>query len=135
MLVQVYGDNAMKKTAVYKWMTRFSEGRASVTDEESSGQPAMSRPEENIAKFHQILRENHRLTVKSISEQVNIDRERVEKILTEDLDTIKVCAKMVPKSSPKNKRMGEILASTQITVVEHPSCSLDLACSDFFFVP
>jgi hypothetical protein len=27
MLVQVYGDNAMKKTAVYKWMTRFSEGR------------------------------------------------------------------------------------------------------------
>jgi hypothetical protein len=27
MLVQVYGDNAMKKTAVYKWVTRFSEGR------------------------------------------------------------------------------------------------------------
>jgi hypothetical protein len=25
MLVQVYGDNAMKKTAVYKWVTRFSE--------------------------------------------------------------------------------------------------------------
>jgi hypothetical protein len=33
MLVQVYGDNAMKKTAVHKWVTRFSEGRASVTDE------------------------------------------------------------------------------------------------------
>ena len=27
MLVQVYGDNAMKKTAVYKWVKRFSEGR------------------------------------------------------------------------------------------------------------
>jgi len=34
LLVQVYGDNAMKKTAVYKWMKRFSEGRESVTDEE-----------------------------------------------------------------------------------------------------
>ena len=34
MLVQVYGDNAMKKTAVYKWVKRFSEGRESVTDEE-----------------------------------------------------------------------------------------------------
>jgi hypothetical protein len=31
MIVQVYGDNAMKKTAVYKWVTRFSEGRGSVT--------------------------------------------------------------------------------------------------------
>ena len=34
MLVQVYGDNAMKKTAVCKWVKRFSEGRESVTDEE-----------------------------------------------------------------------------------------------------
>jgi hypothetical protein len=32
ILLQVYGDNAMKKTAVYKWLTRFSEGRACVTE-------------------------------------------------------------------------------------------------------
>jgi len=31
MLVQVYGDNAMKKTAVYKWVKRFSDGREIVT--------------------------------------------------------------------------------------------------------
>ena len=37
MLVQVYGDNALKKTAVYKWVKHFSEGRESVTDEEKSG--------------------------------------------------------------------------------------------------
>ena len=51
MLVQVKGDNAMQKTAVYKWVKRFSEGRESVTDEERSGQPATSRTEENIKKF------------------------------------------------------------------------------------
>jgi len=34
MLVHVYGDNAMKKTIVYKWVNFFSEGRESVTDEE-----------------------------------------------------------------------------------------------------
>ena len=33
MLVQVYGDNAMKKTAVYKWVKRFSERRESVINE------------------------------------------------------------------------------------------------------
>jgi len=27
MLVQVYGDSAMKETTVYKWVKRFSEGR------------------------------------------------------------------------------------------------------------
>ena len=75
MLVQVYRNNAMKKTAVYKWVKLFSVGRESVTDEERSGRPTRSRTEENIAKVRQILRENLRLIVRSIAEQVNIERE------------------------------------------------------------
>jgi len=67
MLLQVYGDSPMKKTAVYKWVNRFSEGRESVTDEESSGRPATSKTEENIARVRQIVRENRRLTVRSIA--------------------------------------------------------------------
>jgi hypothetical protein len=43
------------------------------------------------------VRENHRLTVRSIAEEAIIDRETVGKILTEDLDMRKVCAKMIPK--------------------------------------
>ena len=45
--------------------------------------------------------------MRSIAEQVNIDRETARKILTEDLDMRNVCAKMVPKSSPKNKSKEE----------------------------
>jgi len=41
----------MKKTAVYKWVKRLSEGRGSVTDEERSGRPATSRTEEDTVKF------------------------------------------------------------------------------------
>jgi transposase len=52
VLVQVYGDNAMMKTAVYRWVTRFPEGGESVTDEQRSGRPATSRTEENITKVH-----------------------------------------------------------------------------------
>ena len=62
MLVQGYGDNAMKKTAVYKRVKRFSERRESVADEERSGRPPTSRTEENIAKIRQIVRENRRLS-------------------------------------------------------------------------
>ena len=62
ILVQVYGDNAVKKTAVYKWVKRFSEGRESVIDEERSGRPATRRTEENIAKVRKFVRENRRLS-------------------------------------------------------------------------
>jgi len=107
-LVQVYGDNAMMKTTVYKWVKRFSEGRESVTDEERSGRPATSRTEETIAKIRQTLRENRRLTVRSITEQVNTDRETVTKILTEDLDVRKVCAKMVPKEITEEQKQRRV---------------------------
>jgi len=108
MLVQVYGDNAVKKTAVYKWVKRFSEGKESVTDEQRSGWPATRRTEENIAKIRQIVCENRRLTVRSIAEQVNIDRETVKKILTEDLDMRKVCAKMVPKELIEEQKQRRV---------------------------
>jgi len=104
MLVQVYWDNVMKKTAVYKWVKCFSEGRESVTDEESSGQPATGRTEENTVRIRQIMRKNRWLTVRNIAEQVNIDRETVRKILTEDLDMRKVCAKMVSKERTEEQK-------------------------------
>ena len=130
MLVQVYRDSAMKKTTVYKWVKHFSEGRESVTDKERSGWPATSRTEENIAKVCQIVRENRRLTVRSIAEQVNIDGETVRKILTDDLDMKKVCKKWSQRSSLKNKSKEEFLATKQITV--GTPYSLDLAPNDFF---
>jgi hypothetical protein len=49
-------------------VTRFSEGRESVTDErDQDGQ--------QHAELKKTLHENRRLTVRSIAEQANIDRE------------------------------------------------------------
>jgi len=59
--VQVYGDNAIKKTAVYKWVKIFlREEKVSMTMR--SGWPRRSRTEENIAKVRQTVRENFRLS-------------------------------------------------------------------------
>ena len=104
MLGQVYGVNAMKKTAVYKSVKSFSEGREIVSDEEIAGRTVTSRTEENITKIRQIVRENRRLTVGSIAERVNIDTETVRKILTEDLDKRKVCAKHGPKEAHRRTK-------------------------------
>ena len=86
----------------------FSEGRESVTDEERSGRPETSRTEENIATVRQ--RENRRLTVRSTAEQVNIDRETVREILTEDLAIRKVCAKMVPKELTEEQKLRRVFS-------------------------
>jgi hypothetical protein len=51
ILVQVYGDPAMKKTAVYKWVMRFSEGRESVTDKERSDSQEQAELKKTLQKF------------------------------------------------------------------------------------
>ena len=89
-------------------MKRFAEGRESVTNKETSGQLATSRTEENIAKVRQIVRENRRLIVRSIAEQVNIDRETVRKVLTEVLDMRKVCVKIVPKELTEEQKQRRV---------------------------
>jgi len=40
--------------------------------------------------------------------------------------------KWFQRSSPKNKSKEEFLATKQITVLEHPAYSPDLALNDFF---
>jgi energy-converting hydrogenase A subunit M len=93
---------------------RFSEGRESVIDEERLGRPATSRTEENITEVRQIVGENRRLTVRIIAEQVNIERETVREILTEDLDMrsvcVCVCAKMVPKELTDEQKQRRVFS-------------------------
>jgi len=56
------------------------------------------------------VRENCWLTVRSIAEQVNTNRETVRKILTEDLDIRKVCAKMVPKELTEEQKPRRVFS-------------------------
>ena len=75
-----------------------------------SGRPATSRTEVNTAKARQIVRENRRLMVRSIAEQVNINRETVRKILTEDHDMRKVCGRMVPKELTEEQKQRRVFS-------------------------
>ena len=46
-----------------------------------------------------------------------------------------MCKNGPKRSSPKNKSKDEFLATKQITVLEHPAYSPDLASSDLFLFP
>ena len=52
--------------------------------------------------------ENRRLTVRSIAERANIDGETFRKIVTEDLDMKKVCAKMVPNELTEEQKQRRV---------------------------
>jgi len=90
MLKFVYGDAAVTMKTVYEWFERFRVGCESVEDEEGSGRPSASKPRENVERVSEMIRSNRRLTVREISEDLDISYGPVQNILTTDLNMRRV---------------------------------------------
>ena len=57
----------------------------------------MSSTADNVECVKQMVRGDRRLTVRMIADELEINRDSVWKIITEDLGMWKICVKMVPK--------------------------------------
>ena len=66
-------------------------------DDDRPGRPRTAVTDDNIKKVRDVTRKDRRLGVRAVAEEVNLDRENVRRILREELNMRKVCAKMVPK--------------------------------------
>jgi len=96
MLKLVYGDAAVTMKTVYKLFERFSNGCESVEAEERSGRPSKSQTQENVERVSEMIRSNRRLTIREISEDLDISYGSVQNILITDLNMRRVSAKFVP---------------------------------------
>jgi len=96
MLKLVYDFAAVTMKMVYKWFKQFCSGCESVEDEESLGHPSASETQENVDRVSEMFRSNRRLTIREISEDLNISYGSVQNILTTDLNMRQVSAKFVP---------------------------------------
>ena len=96
-LQEVYGGATMSRTRIFEWHKRFREGREDVEDDPRSGRPTTSRTNENVERVREKVRSDRRLTVRMIADELNMNSERVWRIIREDLGMRKVFAKLVPR--------------------------------------
>ena len=104
LLQKDYGDDTMSRTCLFERRRRFKEGREEVEDGHRSGRPSISRPDENVERVKQKVRSDRRLTVRMTADELDMNSERVWKIITEDLGMKKICAKMVPRLLNKEQK-------------------------------
>ena len=97
MLILVYGDAAVTMRTVYKWFERFRIGCESVEGEGRSGRPSTSKTQENVEIINEMISSNRRLTIREISEDLNISYGSVQNILTTDLNVRRESEKFVPR--------------------------------------
>ena len=67
-------------------------------DEPRVGRPSTSKKDDNVERVRSLVRSDHRLTMRMISSELNLNWFTIHQILTQDLDMREVCAKMVPKN-------------------------------------
>ena len=116
----------------WRWFERFRNGYESVEDEERSGRPSASKTQENVERVREMIRSNKRLTIKEISDDLNIscvNRKRPEKWANHFIRH----HDNVPCNTSLQVR--QFLSNKNITVCPHPPYSPDLASCEFWLFP
>lgn len=114
MIEEAFGEEAMSKSQSDRWHKAFREGREEVADEARSGRPSTSRDDNAIEKVRVLLNTDRRLSVRLIADQLDIPKSVVYRIVTEDFQMRKVCAKLVPKVLTDEQKTNRVTVSQEL---------------------
>jgi len=85
VLVQkAYGNEAINLSNIFRWYSRFRDGREPVEDDERSGHPKSTSTEVNITADANLFKNNRRIASRMIAESSNTPKTVVLLILKED---------------------------------------------------
>jgi len=113
LLVQeAYGKVALNRSNVFRWYSRFQDGRELVEVDERGGLPKSTRTEVNIPAVADLVKNDRRIASR-MKESLNIPKTVVRRILKDDLGKRKLCARFVPHSlTPEQGKIELHLAKT-----------------------
>ncbi|KAJ8961109.1 hypothetical protein NQ318_008786 [Aromia moschata] len=95
MLKKSFGVDCLSDRQIFRWHKAFAEGREDVKNR--AGRPSTSSSDDNVKRVRDLLNTDRRLSVRLISETLDITKTIVHKIVSESFGMRKVCAKLVPK--------------------------------------
>jgi hypothetical protein len=86
MIKQAYGEEALVRSAVFKWHKRFAQGRDSLENDEHTGRPRTFRTELKTHEIETLMRASRSQTVDEIAAAAGISHGTCHKILSDDLN-------------------------------------------------
>ena len=112
---KVYRNEALNRSNVFRWYSRFRDGRELV-DDERGDRPKSTRTEVNIAAVADLVRNDRRFASRMIAESLNIPKTVVLRILKEDLGERTLCG-CVPRSLTPGQREERVTSCQDIIAV------------------
>jgi hypothetical protein len=136
LLQKAYGNEALNQSNVFRWYSRFREGREQVEDDERGGRPKSTRTEVNIAAVAADLVTNDRqIASRMIAESLNIPKTVVLRIPKEDFCSRDFFYCKIMRPPTKLHVFANFLPPKNVTTLYHPSYAPDLSPLDYFCSP
>ena len=117
LVQEAHGNEALNRSNVFRWYSRFRGGRDLVEDEDRGGRPKSTQIEVNIAAVADLVENDRRIASSMIAESLNIPKTVVLRILKEDLGKRKLCARFVPHSLTPEQREDRVTSCQDITAM------------------
>src|SRR5215469_5223020 len=96
MINTAFPNDALKRTTIFEWYSRFKNGRITVYDDPRQGCPLSQRTEENVTQISNLIKDNRRITLQELEEETGISKAMIGNIIREDLGLKKTPAKFHP---------------------------------------
>jgi len=96
-LQQAYGKDCLSCMQCHEWYQHLKSGRTSIEDDPKFGWLSTSMDDHHVEKVLAVIRQNRRLTVCEVAEEVGICKSLCHLILAEKRKMRHVAAKYVPR--------------------------------------
>ena len=111
---KAYGSEALNRSNVFRWYSRFRDERELVEDDERGGRPKSTRAEVTIAAVADLVKNDRRIASRMMAESLNTPKTVVLRILKEDLGKRKLCAHFVQHSLKPEQREDQVTSCQDI---------------------
>ena len=111
----VFGEAAPSQASVYRWHKDYSTGeRQSVQDHPRSGRPMSLRTEDSISRVFKFIRSEPKSSVRCIADSLQLGKDTVHRILTEELLFRKVCSVWIPHQLTEGDKAERVRCAQSI---------------------
>ena len=114
LLQKAYGNEALNQSKVFRWYSRFRDGRGLVKNEERGGRPKSTSTELNIPAVADLVINGRQIASRMMAKSLEIPKTLVLLILKGDLGKRKLCARFVPHSLTPEQREDRVTSCKDI---------------------
>lgn len=114
------------RATVFRWCSEFDAGRNVLKDLPRSGRPPSSIIDNNIAAVRDLVTLKPKISTRIISQELDLPKSTVWRILTEHLAMRKVCSTWVPHDLTERNKQSRVVCCQQILELVNGHSHVDL---------